>query len=130
MRQRRIFSEAIKKRVVGDIERGMCTVLEASRELGVSINSVYQWVHKYSAHLKKNRVLVVEDKSEAYRSKELERRIRDLEAMVGRKQMEVDLLNALIAKANEAYKTDIKKNFSNRRWNGFVSKKGKNTDTK
>lgn len=52
--------------------------------------------------------MVVEDKSEAYRSQELERRIKDLEAALGRKQMEVDLLSKIIDLANEEFKTDLK----------------------
>jgi len=130
LRQRRVFSEAIKKQVVKDIEKGKCTVLEASRELLVSEQSIYRWIHRFSIYLEKNKVLIVENKSEVYRSKELEKRIIELEAALGRKQMELDLLEKVIDIANETYKTDLKKNLSKNLSNGFESTRGHNTDTK
>lgn len=130
LKQRRLFSETVKKQVVQDIERGKSTVQEASRELAVSHQSIYKWIYRYSLYLKKNKTLVVEEKSEAYRSKELEKRIQELEAALGRKQMEMDLLNKVIDLANEEYQTDLKKNMSNQLSSGSGSTKGSNTDTK
>ncbi len=74
--------------------------------------------------------MVVEDKSEAYKSKELEIKIRDLEAALGRKQMEIDLLNKVIDIANQEFKTDLKKNLSSPPSYGSEPPKGLNTDTK
>lgn len=130
LRQHRVFSESVKKQVVRDIERGKCTVLEASREFLVSDKSIYNWIHRYSLYLEKNKVLIVEDKSEVYRSKELEQRILELEAALGRKQMEIDLLAKVIDLANESYKTDLKKNLLSQRSNGSGSTKASNTGTK
>lgn len=127
---RRIFSELIKKQTVGDIERGKCTVTGASRELLVSNQTIYRWIYRYSRYLQKNKVLVVEDKSEVYRSKELERKIMELEAALGRKQIEIELLNKVIELANEAYKTDLKKNISKQPLRYSESKKDTSTDTK
>ncbi len=120
-RQRRIFSEQIRKQTVKDIENGLCTVTQAYHELGVHETTIYNWLNKYSRYLIKNRVMVVEDKSEAYHSRELEKRIKDLEAALGRKQMEVDLLNKIIDLANDEYKTDLKKNISKNPSNGSAS---------
>jgi hypothetical protein len=50
--------------------------------------------------------------SEQYRSKELEKKVAELEAAVGRKQMEIDFLNKLIEIAGDELKVDLKKNFS------------------
>ena len=130
LRQRRLFSLTVKKQVVQDIERGKCTVLEASRELMVSDVSIYNWIYRFSLYLKKNKTLVVEDKSEAYRSKELEKRIKDLEAALGRKQMELDLLEKVIDLANDSYHTDLKKSLLNQPSSGSGSPKAKNTGTK
>jgi hypothetical protein len=74
--------------------------------------------------------MVVEDKSEAYRSQELERRIKDLEAALGRKQMEVDLLSKIIDLANEEFKTDLKKNLSKEPSSDSESKNEPPTTTK
>ena len=127
--QRR-FSEDIKKKVVKDIESGSATVLQVSRELGTSQQSVYRWIYQYSRYLKKNKIMVVEDKSESYRTKELEKRLKDAEAALGRKQMEIDFLNKLIEFANEEYKTDIKKNLLKVPLPGSKFTKEKDTNTK
>ncbi len=114
LKQRRIFSEEVRKQVVREIEQGKCTVREAAQEVQVDEQSIYNWLNKYSLYLKKQRVLVVENKSEAMRSKELLKRIAELEAALGRKQMEVDLLNKILELASKEHKLDLKKNFLNR----------------
>ena len=118
LRPVRQFSEGVKRQTVKDIEQGKCTVLQASRELVVSIQSVYRWVYKYSGYLQKNKKLVVEDKSESYQTKLLEAKLRDAEAALGRKQMELDLLNKLIELAGAELHIDLKKNFSSLVSNG------------
>jgi transposase-like protein len=123
LRQQRVFSNSIKRSTVKDIESGKCSVGQASKELSVSKQSIYKWIYRFSRHLVKNRVMVVEDKSEAYRSQDLEKRIKELEAAVGRKQMEIDLLSKIIDLANEEYKTDLKKNLSKKPSKDFDSKK-------
>jgi transposase len=123
LKQHRVFSEDIKKQVIRDIEKGRCTVRQASRELQVSEQSIYNWLNRYSLNLQRQRVLVVENKSEAYRTKELQKRIQELEAALGRKQMEVDLLNKILEMASEEQKVDIKKNILRQLSNGTDSKK-------
>jgi transposase len=123
LKQRRTFSEEVRKQVVRDIEKGKCTVLQASRELQVCSQTIYLWLYKYSLFLQKDRVLVVENKSEVYRSKELEKRIAELEAALGRKQMEIDLLNKVLEIASEEQQVDIKKNILKRLSNGTGSTK-------
>jgi transposase len=130
LRQRRIFSTTIRKQTVRDIEKGKCSISEASRELGCSCSIIYEWIYRYSAYLQKNKLLVVEDKSEAYKSKELEARIKELEAALGRKQMENELLNKIIDLANEHYRTDLKKSLLKKVSNGSESEKGSGTDIK
>ena len=127
---RRIFSETIKRQVVKDIEQGKCTVNEASLELQVSYVSVYRWIYLYSRYLQKNKTMVLQDTSEAYRTKELEAQIKELQAALGRKQLEVDLLNKIIEKASEAYGSDLKKNLSGQLSSGIERIKGVSKDTK
>ena len=127
---KRYFSIEIKKKTVKDIESGKCTVREASRELLVSENSIYIWLNKFSRYLKSNKRLIVEEKSESYRSKELEMKIKDLEAALGRKQLEVDYLNKLIDVAEQKLNLDIKKNSAKKCSNGSGTTKGGSTPTK
>ena len=122
-RQTRYFSESIKKQTVKDIEQGKCTVLEASRELSVSLQSVYVWVYKYSGYLQKNKTIIVQDASESYKTKALETKLREAEAALGRKQMELDILNKIIELAGLELQIDIKKNFSSPALNGTAQTK-------
>ena len=111
LRQTRTFSEQVKRDLVKDIESGRCSVLQASKELTVSATSVYRWIGRYSRYLQNNKRLVVEDKSEAYQTEQLRKKILELEAALGRKQMELDLINKVVDLASEEYKTDLKKSF-------------------
>ena len=130
LRQKRAFSATVRKQVVKDIESGKSTVTEASRELAVSTNTIYRWLHRYSRYLKKNLTMVIEDKSEAYRTKQLEEQIKELQAALGRKQLEIEYLNKLIELAGEEYKADIKKNFGTKPSGGTRRPKGSGTDIK
>lgn len=123
------FSESIKRKVVSDIENGTASVLQASRELNASQQSIYRWIYRYSRYLAKNKIMVIEDQSESYRTKELEKRLKEAEAALGRKQMEIDFLNKLIEFADEEFKIDIKKNLIKGPSPGSKSGKGKNTGT-
>jgi transposase len=116
--QVRFFSEAIKKKAVEDIEGGKVTVLAVSREYGTSYQTVYRWLNKYSRHLRSSKRIVVEMESEGYRTKALEKRIQELEAAIGRKQLEIDFLNKMIEKGKEELGVDLKKKFSTPPFNG------------
>jgi transposase-like protein len=129
LRPRRIFSEALKCKIVQDIQRGKSTVLAASREYDVSEQAVYGWLKKYSRHLQSSKVMVVQMDSESYKTKELEKKIRELEAALGRKQLEIDFLNKLIDVGKEELGVDLKKKFFTPPSNGSEATK-ENTDTK
>ncbi len=130
IRPRRVFSEELKRQTVKDIESGVASVSKVAQELGVTITSVYRWIYQYSRYLKRGKILVVEEQSESYKSKELEQRIRELEAALGRKQMELDLLSKVIELANEEFQTDLKKNLLNQPYSGSDPQKDKSTGTK
>lgn len=111
LRQRRLFSDDLKKKIVSDIEKSKVSVSAVCREYSVSAVSVYKWLNQYSRHLQSGKTLVVQMESEQYRSKELEKKVAELEAAVGRKQLEIDFLNKLIEIAGEELKIDLKKSF-------------------
>ena len=112
LRQRRIFSDKLKRKVVKDIEQGKVNVLGVSREYQVSTVSLYKWLKKYSSHLHPSTTLVMQMDSEQYRSKELEKKVAELEAALGRKQLEIEYLNTLIEIAGKDMGADLKKNTS------------------
>ncbi|MCF8365924.1 MAG: hypothetical protein K9H16_09085 [Bacteroidales bacterium] len=53
----------------------------------------------------------MENQSKKYRRKAIEQKLKDYEAALGRKQMEIDLLNKPIDLANEDYHMDLKKTY-------------------
>ena len=121
----RIFSEKLKIKIVKDIESGKVNVTGVCREYEVSQQSVYNWLKKFSGHLHPSTTLVVQMDSEQYRSKELEKKILELEAALGRKQMEIDYLNKLIEIADADMGVDLKKNINIPASTGTKKIKGK-----
>ena len=103
--------------------RPMRSVLSASREYDVDPKSVYKWLNKYSRHLQSSKRIVVEMESEGYKTKELEKRILELEAALGRKQLEVDFLNKMIEIGKEELGVDLKKKYSTPPFNGSEATK-------
>lgn len=129
LRPVRVFSEEFKRKVVRDIEGGKVRVSDVRREYEVSYNSIYRWLHKYSRHLQSSPKVVFEMDSESYKSKELEKRIKELEAALGRKQMEVDFLSKMIELTEKDLGIEIKKKDVTGPLSGSGPIKG-NTDTK
>lgn len=129
LRTGRIFSEAVRSQVVSDIEAGKVSVSAVSYELDVSRQTVYKWLGKYSRHLQTSKRVVVEMESEGYKSKQLEKRIQELEAALGRKQLEVDYLNKVLEEGKDKLGVDLKKKFATPPFNGSDST-GRNTGTK
>lgn len=112
LKPKRIFSDKLKRKIVKDIEQGKVNVTGVCREYEVSNGAVYKWLKKFSTHLHPSSTLVMQMDSEQYRSKELEKKVTELEAALGRKQMEIDYLNKLIEIAGEDLGTDLKKNIN------------------
>ena len=129
LKQVRRFSEDLKKKVVKDIEKGKVSVLAASREYDVSFQTVYRWLNQYSRHLQSSKRLVLEMESEGYKTRELQKRIQELEAALGRKQLEVDFLNKMIEIGKDELGVDLKKKFSTPPSNGSGTTKSP-ADTK
>lgn len=125
LRPRRIFSDQLKRKIVKDIEAHKVNILGVSREYQVSQASVYNWLNKFSAHLHPTTTIVMQMDSEQYRTKELEKRVAELEAALGRKQLEIDFLNKLIGIADEDLGINIKKNTSTQLSPGTGKTKGK-----
>jgi len=123
----RVFSEEFKKARVTEYESGTFAVSELSRLFGIQAAVVYRWIYKYSVYNKKS-VKVVEMKDSATRKlKELETRIKELEQIVGQKQIKIDFLEKMIDLAKEELDIDIKKNSDTLQSGGF-GKTGKKQD--
>lgn len=122
----RSFSDDFKRRKVREIERNMSCVADICRTYSVSRTSVYRWIYKYSAMAKKQVKQVVEAKSDTQKIRALEDRIKELERVVGQKQLLLEFKDKMIEIAEATYNVDIKKKVGSRLSPGTTST-GKNT---
>lgn len=109
-RRRRHFSEELKRKLVKEIEEKRTTVLQICKAHQVSDVAVYRWIDLYSQTEKPTRT-IVESKSETMKILALQKKIADLERLVGQKQIMIDFKDKMIEIAEETYKVDIKKKF-------------------
>jgi transposase-like protein len=118
LNKRRIFSESFKKDRVKEYETGRLTVLEISRLYGIAFQTVYLWIYRYSSYNKKNLKIVEFKDSHTLRLKQLQERIKELERIVGQKQINIEYLEKMIELAKSELGIDIKKNFDPKPCNG------------
>ena len=109
LRQRRIFSEEFKRARVKEYESGQQRVLEIARQYDIDFQTVYNWIYKYSAYNKNGSLVVVEMKSQTNKNKKLTEKIKELERIIGQKQMNIDYLEKLIELSEAEYNIDFKK---------------------
>jgi transposase-like protein len=117
----RHFSEDFKRSKVRELERRITSIADICRTYEVNRTSVYKWIYKYSAMAKKQLKVVVEAKSDTQKIKALEERIKELERIVGQKQLLLEFKDKMIEIAEETYGVDIKKKLSSRLSPGTTS---------
>ena len=108
-RQTRYFSEDFKRRKVRELEKNLTCIADICRTYEVSNTAVYKWIYKYSAMAKKKERQVVDSKSDTQKIKALQDRIRELERIVGQKQLLLEFKDKMIEIAENDYGVDIKK---------------------
>jgi transposase-like protein len=128
IRERRIFSEELKKKAIKELVSKRTTIRSLMAEHQVSAATVYRWLYKYSPHHEQKCTLVIQMKSEELKSRELQQRIAELERIVGQKQLEIDFLNKLLEIGSGELGFDLKKSFNPPPLNGTGSANG-STDT-
>ena len=115
-RIRRRFSESFKRKKVLEIESGISKIGDICRQYQVRRRSIYLWRQKYGSMQQKKERLIVETESDTLKIIELQKRVAELERIVGQKQ--IDFKDKMIDLAEEIYQVDIKKKFSTRPSNG------------
>jgi transposase len=110
-KQKRRFSEQFKREKVKLIDQGKVKVSEICRMYDVSGTSVYQWIDKYGSGPKIEK-LIVEKHSETKALLEMQKRLAELERLLGQKQIEVEFYKKMIDIAEDHYDINIKKNYS------------------
>ncbi len=107
-RQRRTFSDSFKRKKVKDLELGKVKVVELSRAYQVSVSSIYKWINKFGSINKPERI-IVESKSDTQKILALQKRIAELERLVGQKEVELIFKDKMIEIAEDKFGIDIKK---------------------
>lgn len=125
----RYFSEEIKKKIVSEIDRNLTTVSEICKEYEVSRTSVHRWLNQYSKWRKKGMKQIVEKQSDTNKLKALKEEIKELQRVIGEKQLMIDFQSKVIDIAEDEYKVDIKKKFGGKLYSGTGTIE-KNTPTK
>jgi transposase-like protein len=122
----RHFSDEFKKKKVRELERNISSIPDICKTYSVSRTTVYRWIYKYSVMAKKQVKQVVEAKSDTQKIKALEERIKELERIVGQKQLLLEFKDKMIEIAEATYNVDIKKKVGSKLSSGTIST-GKST---
>jgi transposase len=125
----RYFSSDFKKKRVQELENNLVTVSDICKTHKVSRTSVYRWLYKYSDMARKQVKQVVEAKSDTRKIQLLENRIKELEQIIGQKQILIDFQDKMIEIAESTYKVDIKKKLGSKP-SGGTGSPGGNTQSK
>lgn len=110
LRKKRIYSEEFKRQIVQDFESGQFSVAQLEKLHGMSNVTIYKWIYKFSTFNEKGSRIVEMKDSSTQKLKELQARIKELEGIVGRKQISIDYLEKMIDIAKDEFDIDIKKN--------------------
>jgi len=111
-KQNRKFSDALKQKIVDDIEQKRVSIKDVVSLYSVTRTSIYKWIYAYSKHHLKGTKMVVELESEAEKVKELMRRNVELERAYGLKQLEIEYLQKIIELGSREVGFDIKKKYA------------------
>lgn len=98
------FNEALKIRIVEEIESGRVSISEAGHEYGATKSSIRYWLEEYGRFKPKHNIVEVVMKSEQERIAELEKALADA-------HLKMRVYDEIINLAGKKYKVDLKKTF-------------------
>lgn len=90
---RRVFSPQFKREQIDRVQRGELTLSELSRELGISRNLLQRWKGLVMSGAQ-TAVEANEDVVPASELKAAQQKIRELERLLGKKEVELEILRA------------------------------------
>lgn len=125
IRKQRKFTVDFKKEIVKDFESGKYSVSDLMKLHNIAGTQIYNWIYKYSTVNKKGYRVVEMKESSELKVKELEQKVRELERIVGSKQIKIDFLEKMIELAKTDLDIDIKKNYSTPQSNGLGNTQNK-----
>lgn len=105
-----IYTKEFKVQLVKEFETGKFSVPQLEKLYSISNSSIYSWIHKYSTFNEKGIRIVEMKESSTSKLKELAQKVKDLEQIVGKKQIQIDYLEKMIDISKDDLNIDIKKN--------------------
>ncbi len=112
LRKQLRYSDEFKREIVSAYETGTYSVLQLEKLYGVKNVTIYKWIHKFSTFNEKGFRVIEMKESSIDKLKQLEQKIKELEQIVGQKQIKIDYLEKMIDIAKDDLNIDIKKNYN------------------
>jgi len=104
------YGEAFKRQVVSEYEDGY-SVQDLRRKYGITGNgTIERWVRQYANAGLRHELITIQRAVERERERELEKRVRALEAAVSQLTLEKIVLESSLAEAEKLLGQDVKKN--------------------
>mgnify|MGYP001190388216 CR=1 FL=1 len=98
------FSEALKKRIIEEIERGSVSLAEASSLYGCSKAVIKHWLSEYGKYRPQRSIVEVTMKDE-------KEKIEELQKALAEAHLKIRIYDKMFEQANKQYKIDLKKTF-------------------
>lgn len=111
LQKHRLYSLEFKAQLVSDFESGKYSVQQLSKLHKIGRPTIYKWIYKFSTFNEHGSRIVEMSKSSTHKLEDLEKKIKDLERIVGQKQIKIDYLEKMVDIAKEELDIDLKKNF-------------------
>ncbi|MEO5890184.1 MAG: hypothetical protein ABIQ31_08025 [Ferruginibacter sp.] len=124
IRKYRKYCEDFKKCIVSSFDSGEFSVLQLEKLYGINNHTIYCWIYKFSAFNEKGCRIVEMKDSNQVKLKELAAKVKELEQIVGQKQIAIDYLEKMIELANTDLNINLKKNYSSQPSAGSKAIKG------
>lgn len=105
----RKYTDDFKRSIVSDFERGNYSVPQLEKLHNISNSLIYRWIYKFSTFNEKGFRVVEMKQSSSLKLKELAQKVKDLERIVGQKQIKIDYLEKMIDISKDEFDIDIKK---------------------
>lgn len=112
LRKKRHYSEDFKKEIVSLFESGKYSVKQLESLYGVVNSTIYKWIYKFSTFNEKGIRVIEMKQSSSLKLKELTQKVKDLERIVGQKQIKIDYLEKMIDITKDEFDIDIKKKYN------------------
>ena len=125
IRKKRIYSEEFKRKIVKDFEYGQFSVPQLEKLYNIGNPLIYRWIYKFSTFNEKGSRIIEMKESSSGKMKSLEQRVKELERMIGQKQIKIDYLEKMIDIAKDELNIDIKKNSNTPQSTGSAATKKK-----